>query len=317
MKYTINDIAKLCKVGKSTVSRVLNKDPRVKESTRQNIQAVIDRLGFQPNRIARAMRGAADPVIGIILTRLNSPSESQTLRAILHELHTRHITPLIAESQFNVDQVLHYFKLFEQRQVDGIILFGFSELTSKDITAWKADLVVVARQYSELSCVFYDDENAVTALMQKLVNTGYRNIAYVGVNEQDETTGKLRNQSYLSFCESHNLPATLIQADLSIESAYQKTATLLNQPVDAVLCASSTLAIGAFKCLQENGQILPLAFIGQNDLLQYVAPNTINLDFGYPQAGKWAVELLLKQMDGDKTIEQRQVRFKSIDENSP
>ena len=62
--YTINDIADLCKVGKSTVSRVLNHDPKVSEETRQKIQSIIDQIGFQPNRSARAMRGAAEPVAG-------------------------------------------------------------------------------------------------------------------------------------------------------------------------------------------------------------------------------------------------------------
>ena len=55
--YTIKDIADLCGVGKSTVSRVLNHDPKVSEETRQKIQFIIDETGFQPNRSARAMRG--------------------------------------------------------------------------------------------------------------------------------------------------------------------------------------------------------------------------------------------------------------------
>lgn len=93
MKYTINDIAQICKVGKSTVSRVLNKDPNVKEETRLRVQETIDRLGFQPNRSARAMRGISERVVGIIVTRLNSTSESQTLSKILQELHLQNITP--------------------------------------------------------------------------------------------------------------------------------------------------------------------------------------------------------------------------------
>ncbi|WP_368165839.1 LacI family DNA-binding transcriptional regulator, partial [Aeromonas sp. R9-1] len=55
-KLTILDIARLCGVGKSTVSRVLNRDPRVKEETRVRVEQVIARHGFTPSKSARAMR---------------------------------------------------------------------------------------------------------------------------------------------------------------------------------------------------------------------------------------------------------------------
>lgn len=312
MRYTIKDIAQLCQVGKSTVSRVLNQDPNVNETTRAKVQAVIDELGFQPNRSARAMRGATEPVVGIIVTRLNSTAESQTLSAMLQELHKHNITPLIVESQFQPEQVKRHFQLFKQRQVDGIILFAFSRLSLELVAQWQKKLVVVARQYPHVASVFYDDHNAVQTLMNQLYQQGHRHIAYLGVNEQDETTGHQRNQSYLQFCNNHQLAANMAQANLDAESGYQHMPMLFLKPVDAILCASSSLAIGAFKYLQEIGQMRPLACIGQNSLLQYVVPNLVSLDFGYPQAGKWAVELLVKQLAGEKTPEQRCVPFQLI-----
>ncbi len=307
MKYTIKDIARLCDVGKSTVSRVLNHDPKVSDATRRKVQTVVDALGFKPNRSARAMRGATEPVVGIIVTRLNSPAESQTLSAILHELHQQEITPLIVESQFQPEQVKRHFKLFQQRQVDGIVLFGFSQLPATLVKEWKGALVAVARQYENTASVFYDDENAVKILMAQLYAQGHRQIAYLGVCDRDETTGKLRNQTYVRFCEQYGLEPNLVKAELGAESGYQHMPILFEKPVSAVLCASSSLAIGAVKYLHETGQNRPLACVGENELLQYVVPELLCLDFGYPQAGKWAVELLLAQLSGDRRIEQRRV----------
>ncbi|WP_373819431.1 substrate-binding domain-containing protein [Glaesserella sp.] len=313
MKYTIKDIAHLCKVGKSTVSRVLNDDPNVSEKTREKVKAVMESLGFEPNRSARAMRGAAEPVVGIIVTRLNSPAESQTLSAILYELHQQHITPIIVESQFQPEQVNHHLELFRQRQVNGVILFAFSQLPLTMIEQWKGSIVVVARQYPTISSVFYDDENAVKMLMERFYEQGHRQIAYLGVNDRDETTGQLRNRSYLNYCHTHQLPVNLVQTELGAENGYRNAAKLFEQQVSAILCASSSLAIGVLKYLQENGQNRPLACIGQNDLLQYVVPELLSLDFGYPQAGKWAVELLLKQLNGSRSVEQRKVPCKLIE----
>ena len=54
-KLTINDIAKLCGVGKSTVSRVINQDPMVNEETRQKVNQIIEKYQFTPSKSARAM----------------------------------------------------------------------------------------------------------------------------------------------------------------------------------------------------------------------------------------------------------------------
>lgn len=310
MKYTIKDIANLCGVGKSTVSRVLNSDPNVHRETRAKVQAMIDKLGFEPNRSARAMRGVAERVVGIIVTRLNSPAESQTLSVILQELYHQGVTPIIVESQFQPEKVKQHLRFFQQRQVNGVVVFAFSALSPSLLSIWKSALVVIARRYPTVSSVFYDDENAVNTLMNHFYQQGYRHIAYVGVEESDETTGHLRTRSYVEFCRQHNLFPNWVAGDLSSEQAYQNMHKLFDNQVDAIVCATSRLAVGAFKFLQKNGQKQPLAYIGHNDVLQYISPQTACLDFGYSLAGKSAVELLNKQFEGYKTIEQRCVPFK-------
>lgn len=308
-KYTINDIAKLCQVGKSTVSRVLNNDPKVSEATREKVQAVIDAIGFHPNRSARAMRGTQEPVVGIVVSKFNSSGESQTLRAILTALYRQQITPMIVESQFDEKQVAHHLKLFKQRQVDSVIVFGFSPLSEEILRQWQGNMVVIARQFDGIDCVYYDDQGAINALMSQLYQQGHRRIGYLGIHDQDETTGRLRTQSYLDFCAQHQLTPNFALTELDIEAGYRHCAQLV-QPLDALLCATTSLAVGAVKYLQKNQQIRPLAYIGQNPLLAHFMPNLISLDFGYEQAGSWAVELLLAQIAGEKTAEHRLVSFR-------
>ncbi|MBF0750610.1 MULTISPECIES: substrate-binding domain-containing protein [unclassified Pasteurella] len=306
--YTIKDIAKLCQVGKSTVSRVLNHDPKVNETTRKKVQTVIDSIGFKPNRSARAMRGAQDPVVGIIVSKLNSSGESQTLRAILTALYRQKITPIIVESQFDEKQVAHHLNLFKQRQVDSVIVFGFSPLSKDILQQWQGNMVVIARYFKEISCVYYDDQGAIHALMHKLHSQGYHHIGYLGIHNQDETTGRLRTQSYLDFCHRHKLPPNFSLTELNIEAGYQHCARL-SLPIDALLCATTSLAVGAVKYLQEQKLMCPLAYIGQNPLLEHFVPNLISLDFGYEQAGNQAVDLLLAQIRGNRDVQQQLVSF--------
>ena len=53
-RTTIKDIARECGVSLSTVSLVLNDNPRISESTRRKVQDAVRRFGYQPNHQARA-----------------------------------------------------------------------------------------------------------------------------------------------------------------------------------------------------------------------------------------------------------------------
>ena len=50
----LEEIAKLSRVSRSTVSRVINNDPNVKEQTRAQVLEVVRRLNFHPNAAARS-----------------------------------------------------------------------------------------------------------------------------------------------------------------------------------------------------------------------------------------------------------------------
>ena len=100
---TIKDIAKLSGVSKSTVSRVINHDPMVKETTRNKVMAIVEQYQFTPSKSARAMRGYGNKVIGIVVTRLDSMSENQAVRTMLPILYQSGYDPIIIESQFSVE----------------------------------------------------------------------------------------------------------------------------------------------------------------------------------------------------------------------
>ncbi|HBO37925.1 MAG TPA: HTH-type transcriptional regulator TreR, partial [Pasteurellaceae bacterium] len=213
-KLTINDIAKLIGVGKSTVSRVLNNDSNVSKETRKRVEAVIAQYGFQPSKSARAMRGVGNRTVGIILSRLSSDSENQALAAMLPLLYANQCEPIIMESQFNPQLVREHLDFFVQRGVDGVILFAFSELKESQIQDWRHKMVVIARQYKSISSVYYDDDRAIELLMTHLYGQGYRSITYLGVEDKDTTTGFNRHRAYQQFCQRNQLIPRSIQGSL-------------------------------------------------------------------------------------------------------
>ncbi|USV57194.1 trehalose operon repressor TreR [Aeromonas encheleia] len=297
-KLTILDIARLCGVGKSTVSRVLNQDPKVKPQTRERVEQVIAQHGFVPSKSARAMRNQSQQVVGIIVSRLDSSSENQAVRGMLETLYARGYDAVLMESKFSPDKVNEHLAVLARRGVDGVILFAFNDLDYAAMTPLRERLVLVAREYPGFSSVCFDDGGAVRTMLTQLEGRGIQEIAYLGVDASDLTTGQRRLDAYLAYCrEQGRLPRSAL-GDLSLQSGYRLAAELLTPTTQALVCASDTLAMGAAKYLQEQGRGEVLVTgLGNNPLLSFLFPNALSLDLGYKGAGEQAARQLLGQIE--------------------
>src|SRR5690606_13898758 len=67
MKMTLEEIARLAGVSRSTVSRVINDDPNVNDVTRERVWQVVKANDFHPNTAARALAGRRSRVIGLVI----------------------------------------------------------------------------------------------------------------------------------------------------------------------------------------------------------------------------------------------------------
>ncbi|KAE9529933.1 trehalose operon repressor TreR [Testudinibacter aquarius] len=304
MKLTIKDIARLSGVGKSTVSRVLNNEPNVSETTKAQVLAVVEEYNFQPSRSARAMRGIENRVVGIIVTRLDSPSENRVLRGILNALQHDGSEHFIVESRFEPKLVAEHLRFFAQRRVDGVIVFGFSQLQQELLLPYKQKLVVVAQHYPELSSVYYDNYASIRLLMQRLYQQGHRQIAYLGVAVDDHTTGLLRYQAYLDFCSEKQLEPHFALGSLDYHNAYQQAPLVISEQTEAVVCATDSIAIGVNKYLQQQQRRdIQVCGVGNNKLLKFLFPQTLSIEFGLYRAGERALQQLLSLLAQPERIE--------------
>jgi len=69
-RYTIKDIAEQSGVSLSTVSLVLNGNPRISPATRERVQETMRRLGYQPNRMARALAWRHTRTLAVLVPQL-------------------------------------------------------------------------------------------------------------------------------------------------------------------------------------------------------------------------------------------------------
>ena len=292
-RLTIKDIARLSGVGKSTVSRVLNNESGVSERTRERVEAVMNQHGFSPSRSARAMRGQSDKVVAIIVTRLDSLSENLAVQTMLPAFYEQGYDPIMMESQFS------HLGMLRRRNIDGVVLFGFTGITESMLTTWQDSLVLLARDAKGFASVCYDDEGAIRTLMQRLYEREHRHISFLGVPHSDVTTGKRRHEAYLAFCKKHKLHPVAALPGLAMKQGYEQAASVITPETTALVCATDTLALGVSKYLQEQRiENLQLASVGSTPLMKFLHPEIITVDPGYAEAGRQAASQLIEQING-------------------
>ncbi|WP_114766462.1 trehalose operon repressor TreR [Vibrio rhodolitus] len=302
-KLTILDIARLAGVGKSTVSRVLTNDPKVKPETRIKVEQVIAESGYVPSKSAQSMRGGSQRVVGVIISRLDSPSENKAVGSMLQALYQAGYDVVIMESQFDPQKTTEHLDVLKRRNVDGVIVFGFSSLDLSQLERWQDRVVVIAMDTQQVSSINYDNHGVITQALEHLQQQALTQIAYIGVNPSDRTTGQLRLDAYLTWCEQQGVAPNYQTGDLNHESAYQLVEQVLREGTEAIVCASDTLALGVIKRLQELGrEEVIVTGVGGNELLSFLFPKVFSIDPGYAQAGVKAANLLISHINGEESL---------------
>ena len=130
--YTIKDIAELCDVGVSTVSRVLNNKPDVNEDTRQRVLKVIKECNYYQNNNAKKLKQLNTHDISIVVRG----RKSLFLNGIIEKMLTygdkfdyHFSTEYIDEtySEFDIAK-----RLYAERKIEGIIFLGGDPLGKRE-----------------------------------------------------------------------------------------------------------------------------------------------------------------------------------------
>ncbi|HRL52532.1 MAG TPA: LacI family DNA-binding transcriptional regulator, partial [Enterococcus aquimarinus] len=120
---TINDIAQLAGVAKSTVSRYLN-GGSVSRKTREKLDEIVRETGYSPNTFAQSLKAKRTNIVGTIIPRLDSYSSNEILEGIDQELWQRQLQLIITNSDQNVAREIENIYALARQKADAIILFG-------------------------------------------------------------------------------------------------------------------------------------------------------------------------------------------------
>ena len=121
----IRDIAKLAGVGVSTVSRVLNNHPDVKEATRQKVLEIVKESNYIPNNSARILKKNNTKNIGVLVKGIFNPFFSEMINDIACKISDNGYSMILRQNYTNEYKDIDVLKSFvNENRLQGVICLG-------------------------------------------------------------------------------------------------------------------------------------------------------------------------------------------------
>jgi LacI family kdg operon repressor len=207
-QLTIRDIASIAKVSTATVSRYLNgKYEYMSADTRERIRAVIERVNWQPNAVARNLKLKQSNIIGIITSNPGIVSMNELFRGFSDALTEEQYTLMILDSHGDVELERKCLRTCCE-QTDGAIIIHPSTPDFCDYNLIQASgLPLVLYDHGspawQYDAVSFDQYGAAHQMLSHLYEQGYRDVYYLVSPLHPLSPKKQRLAAYLDFCRKH------------------------------------------------------------------------------------------------------------------
>ncbi|AIW13845.1 LacI family DNA-binding transcriptional regulator [Vibrio tubiashii] len=310
---SLHDVAELAGVSKSTVSRVINNEYGVKEATKVKVMKAVEEVGYVVNQVAKDLKSQKTNLVGVIVPRVSSHATAQGIDGLsrVFEKAGKHV--LLASAQLSGEKEIEYIQLFNQKRVEGIVLYAThidNELV-KAISQSKAPVVLVGQDGSlfNIPSVVHDDLRVGFEAGNRLLAAGCKQIGFIGVPDSDVAVDKLRSDGLTQALAMNDQQLLFhCHGEFSIESGYANMKQIVASypSVDGVFCATDRIAVGAIKALQEAGievgkQIKVLG-VGNDELGYINSPSLSTFNYAFDKAGENGAKMLLELIDGKPQV---------------
>jgi LacI family transcriptional regulator, galactose operon repressor len=274
---TLEEIAQLAGVGRSTVSRVMNNDPRVRPSTRERVLEIVRQENYQPNFAARTLASGRSEVIGAVVP--------MALPSVFTDPFFPQFLEGVAAACDAADALLMLWLALpetEQRKVDKVL--GGGPVDGLIVAAHVIDdpLVEVLRRGNkrfilygrypadDVSYVTVDDRVSAYNVVSHLLRIGYERVGTI-TGPQHMFDAQDRLAGYFDALRDFGQPQSpelVVEGDWSEASGYAAVRRLLAADVDAVFAANDSMALAALRAFKEEGIRVPedVALVGFDDI---------------------------------------------------
>jgi len=314
---TMDDIARLAKVSKATVSRAFKDSPMVKSATKERILSIARRHGYSVNWNAQKLRTNRTNTVAVVMhlppqssEHASAPFFFQLLNDVARGLWVRRNDLLLCSPE--ADDAYSYEVMISSKRADGIIFLGQGpgDKWLRDLARTRVPFVVwgAVDAHSSYCTVGSDNKKGGMLAGQRFVELGRERVVFVGNRSHPEMEQRRQGlQAALKLAGNAAEVTDLEIPDFTFETGYSAMASFLARSgsrLNAVFAGSDTVAMGVVVALLEAKLEVPedVSVIGYNDLpmAQYFRLPLTTIRQDTYQAGSLLVEKLFQTFDGGR-----------------
>lgn len=317
-QVTITQVAKEAGVSIQTVSRVINNRQEITPETRQHVQEVIKRLGYQPNAIARSLIQRRSHTLGVVTSGLEYYGPSHILVGVEQGANQEGLSILLnLLHEPETDNIGKIVNGLISRQVEGII-WAVPEIGNN--RSWFREamphltlpMVFLSTQpKGDLNVVEIHNRNGGYVATQHLIERGYQHIGLItgplswwAASERQEGWRDALTAAEIPFDDSQ-----IVEGNWSAESGERGLHELLSKSPDiqAVFACNDQMALGLMRAARNLGKRIPedLAVVGFDDIPEsaFYYPPLTTVRQGLYELGHVAVQTFLKLREAHRRDE--------------
>lgn len=330
---TIKDIARMCGVGVSTVSRAMNNHPDINEETKQKVMDIIKEYNYIPNNSARNLKLSESNAIAILVKGISNPFFTKMIKVMEKEIQKKKYALVLHHVEMNEDEVDVALELIKEKRLQGIVFLGgyFSHTKEKleqlQVPFILSTIAMSQKNPSEgYSSVSVNDIMESYKIVDYLCKLGHKRIATIVAGAGDESVGSLRREGYrMALNDNHiSFDSSLIYEmnhaldPYTMENGYAVMQEILKRDdlPTAVYAISDTLAIGACKAILESGLRVPedISVAGYDgiDMAYFYSPSITTIRQPIEEMAKETIEVLFNVIQNEEEHQHKTFEGKLI-----
>lgn len=305
----MRDVARQAGVSVMTVSRALNDPDKVSREMRERVQAVVEEIGYVPNRLAGSLSSNRSNVIGLIVPSIRNSLFAETIKGISDVLSGNGYHLMIADSGPALRDEEEAITAFLQQRVAGLVLHNTSHTAAATEMIANARIPVVENGNLTAepldSVVSYSNYEAARAMTLLLVRMGYKHIAFVSLVRRENDRARERLRGYLAALGERGRKrdeALILERPSGFSAGAEAVVHLVETApqVDAIFFAGDVLAVGAALECQRRGWDVPgrvaIASFDDLDILRHINPPLTTIRLPRYEIGRRSAECLLDRI---------------------
>ncbi|KQW96624.1 LacI family transcriptional regulator [Massilia sp. Root418] len=262
---TMSDVAKLAGVSPMTVSRVMNGDTKVRQSTRRKVDEAVAALNYVPNQAARRLAGSRPIRIGFLYSNPSAGYLSEFLVGLLNQASLNNVQLVVEKCEAGEHWKEQTQRLIDNG-VDGIILPpplcdmpGLIDMIAK--SSLPAVTVACGQPDPRVCAVSIDDYQAAYAMTSHLITLGHQRIGFV-IGHPNQTASARRLAGFKAAIADRTVqdsPELIVQGMFTYRSGLDAAELLLGleQRPTAVFASNDDMAAATVAIAHRLGLDVP------------------------------------------------------------